>query len=43
MGVRGGVGQGSGGPVLRPNASLFVWLEVRLSDHSHNGEVSNPD
>lgn len=38
-----GEGQGSGGPGLRPNMSLFVWLKVRLSDHSHNGEASNPD
>lgn len=38
-----GEGQGSGGPGLGPNTSLFVWLEVRLSDHSHNGEASNAD
>lgn len=45
VGVRGGVGGGrdQGAPSSDQMQAFFVWLEVRLSDHSHNGEASNPD
>lgn len=39
----GGGGRDQGAPSSDQMQAFFVWLEVRLSDHSHNGEASNPD